>query len=263
MGKHRKGGASERLIAWAVGFSRPAKRLIMLTADGAMIPLALATAIWLKLGPAFSGIGTSPWLYVAALAVSIPIFAKLGLYRAVVRFLGSRASKAVFVGVTASVLMLAMINELLLENPLPLSALAIYWALALLYVGGSRLLARQLLIQRPRESERVVIFGAGEAGARLAASLHAGRDFLPIGFIDDNRALWGSVIHGVEVYRPGPAVGPRRYLLRPARAARHAFGEPPATPRDPGLARAAGRARADRAGHRRHRRRPGARRGHS
>ena len=94
MGKHRKGGASERLIAWAVGFSRPAKRLIMLTADGVMIPLALATAVWLKLGPAFSGIGTSPWLYIAALAVSIPIFAKLGLYRAVVRFLGSRASKA-------------------------------------------------------------------------------------------------------------------------------------------------------------------------
>ena len=168
-----------------------------------MIPLALATAIWLKLGPAFSGIGTSPWLYIAALAVSIPVFARLGLYRAVVRFLGSRASKAVFVGVTASVLMLAMINELLLEKPLPLTALAIYWALALLYVGGSRLLARQLLIQRPRESERVAIFGAGEAGARLAASLFAGRDFLPVGFIDDNRALWGSVIHGVEVYAPG------------------------------------------------------------
>jgi FlaA1/EpsC-like NDP-sugar epimerase len=202
MGKHRKGGASERLIAWAVGFSRPAKRLIMLTADGIMIPLALATAIWLKLGPAFHGIGTSPWLYIAALAVSIPIFAKLGLYRAVVRFLGSRASTAVFTGVTASVLMLTMINELLLEKALPLAALAIYWALALLYVGGSRLLARQLLIQRPRESERVAIFGAGEAGARLAASLFAGRDFLPVGFIDDNRALWGSVIHGVEVYAP-------------------------------------------------------------
>jgi FlaA1/EpsC-like NDP-sugar epimerase len=203
MGKHRKGGASERLIAWAVGFSRPAKRLIMLTADGIMIPLALATAIWLKLGPAFHGIGTSPWLYIAALAVSIPIFARLGLYRAVVRFLGSRASKAVFTGVTAPVLMLALINELFLEKALPLAALAIYWALALLYVGGSRLLARQLLIQRPRESERVAIFGAGEAGARLAASLFAGRDFLPVGFIDDNRALWGSVIHGVEVYAPG------------------------------------------------------------
>jgi FlaA1/EpsC-like NDP-sugar epimerase len=174
----------------------------MLTADGIMIPLALATAIWLKLGSAFSGIGTSPWLYVAALAVSIPIFIRLGLYRAVLRFLGSRASKAVFTGVTASVLMLALVNELMLESPLPFTALAIYWALALLYVGGSRLLARQLLIQRPRESERVAIFGAGEAGARLASSLFAGRDFLPVGFIDDNSSRWGSVIHGVEVYPP-------------------------------------------------------------
>ena len=85
---------------------------------------------------------------------------------------------------------------------MPLTALAIYWALALLYVGGSRLLARQVLVLRPRESERVAIFGAGEAGARLASSLYAGRDFLPVAFVDDNRSLWGSVIHGVEVYSP-------------------------------------------------------------
>lgn len=202
MGKLKRGGASERLVAWAVGLSRPAKRLIMLFADGIMIPLALATAVWLKNGSTAAGIGASPWLYVAALAVSIPIFGRLGLYRAVVRFLGARASKAIFTGVTASVLCVWAVNELLPGQPLPGTAITIYWALALLYVGGSRLLARQLLIQRPRESERVAIFGAGEAGARLASSLYAGRDFLPVAFVDDNSSLWGSVIHGVEVYAP-------------------------------------------------------------
>jgi FlaA1/EpsC-like NDP-sugar epimerase len=202
MGKLKKGGASERLVAWAVGLSRPAKRLIMLMADGIMIPLALATAVWLKSGSTAASIGASPWLYVAALAVSIPIFGRLGLYRAVVRFLGARASKAILTGVTASVLCVWVVNGLLPGVPLPGTAITIYWALALLYVGGSRLLARQLLIQRPRESERVAIFGAGEAGARLASSLHAGRDFLPVAFVDDNRSLWGSVIHGVEVYAP-------------------------------------------------------------
>ena len=44
MTKHKQGGASERLVAWAVGLSRPAKRLIMLTADGIMIPLALGVS---------------------------------------------------------------------------------------------------------------------------------------------------------------------------------------------------------------------------
>ena len=202
MVNRRKGGATERLVAWAVGLPRPAKRAIMLAADGVMIPLALATALWLKNGNAPDGVVASPWLYVAALGVSIPIFIKLGLYRAVVRFLGARASKAIVTGVTGSVLMLVLVNELLLEQPVPLTALAIYWALALLYVGGSRLLARQVLVLRPRESERVAIFGAGEAGARLASSLYAGRDFLPVAFVDDNRSLWGSVIHGVEVYSP-------------------------------------------------------------
>ncbi|MCM2312008.1 MAG: polysaccharide biosynthesis protein [Steroidobacteraceae bacterium] len=202
MTKHKQGGASERLVAWAVGLTRPAKRLIMLTADGIMIPLALATAIWLKQGGVMTGLGTSPWLYIAAVGVSIPIFGRLGLYRAVVRFLGARASKAIFTGVTASVLCVWLVNDLLLTQPLPGTAIAIYWALALLYVGGSRLLARQLLVQRPREAERVAIFGAGEAGARLASSLHSGRDFLPVAFVDDNDSLWGGVIHGVEVYAP-------------------------------------------------------------
>lgn len=202
MRKQQKNGVIDRAVTRTVGLPRPAKRLVMLVADLIMIPLALFTAIWLKLTPNFEGIGTSPWLYVAALGVSIPIFVRFGLYRAVVRFLGSRASRAVFVGVTASVVIVAALNQWLLVEPLPSSALAIYWALALLYVGGSRLLARHLLIQSPRESERVAIFGAGEAGARLASNLFAGRDFLPVAFLDDNRAIQGSVIHGLEVFPP-------------------------------------------------------------
>ena len=67
--------------------------------------------------------------------------------------------------------MLVLVNELLLEQPVPLTALAIYWALALLYVGGSRLLARQLLVLRPRESERVVDLRRGRRRARRLASV--------------------------------------------------------------------------------------------
>ena len=76
MVNRRKGGATERLIAWAVGLPRPAKRAIMLAADGVMIPLALATALWLKAGNAPDGVVASPWLYVAALGSD-----KLGIFR--------------------------------------------------------------------------------------------------------------------------------------------------------------------------------------
>jgi FlaA1/EpsC-like NDP-sugar epimerase len=190
------------LLSRAVNLPRPAKRLIMLVIDGIMIPATLFAAVCLKTGSLTAGLQISPWLYAAAVLVSVPIFIRLGLYRAVLRFLGSRASYAVITGVTASVLILAMINWMLVSGGVPFSAIVIYWALALLYMGGSRMVARQLLIQRPSEAERVAIFGAGEAGARLASSLYQGRGFLPVAFIDDNRSLWGSVIHGIEVYGP-------------------------------------------------------------
>ncbi len=202
MVKQNRGRALDRLLARAIALPRPAKRLIMLAADAVMIPLALATAVWLKLGGAFARTDVSPWLYVVAVGVSIPLFTKLGLYRAVVRFLGARASRAVITGVTASVALVALVNEFMVADPVPRAAIVIYWALALLYVGGSRLLARHLLLQRPREAERVAIFGAGEAGARLASNLFAGREYLPVAFVDDNRARRGSVIHGLEVYSP-------------------------------------------------------------
>jgi FlaA1/EpsC-like NDP-sugar epimerase len=192
-----------RIRRRAVGLPRPAKRLIMLSADAIIIPSALVTALWLKFGGATPDKVYVPvWLYAAALLVTVPIFTKLGLYRAVLRFLSARAAYTVFVGVTASVLLLAAINEFLLDERLPFTALAIYWALALVYVGGSRVVARQLLTQRSHEAERVAIFGAGAAGARLVASLNEGHGFVPVAIIDDNAALHGSSIHGIEVYGP-------------------------------------------------------------
>ncbi len=202
MGKTPAKGLVNRLGLWAIGLPRPYKRAIMIAADVIMIPLALFSAIWLKSGNSAAALSASPWLYVAAAAVSIPIFIRLGLYRAVLRFLSSRAAYAVLSGVTASVLILMAANFLLPQLRIPWTTFIIYWALALLYVGGSRMILRNLLIQRPREAERVLIFGAGDAGARLASSLHGGRDYLPVAFVDDNPNLWGSYIHGLEVHSP-------------------------------------------------------------
>ena len=95
------------------------------------------------------------WLYFGALAASVPVFARLGLYRAVVRFIGARVLLAVLAGVTVSVGLLLFVNELLLGQGVHISTFAIYWALALIYVGGSRLLARALIQVRRAGTHRV------------------------------------------------------------------------------------------------------------
>ncbi|MEO7773480.1 MAG: polysaccharide biosynthesis protein, partial [Steroidobacteraceae bacterium] len=109
----------------------------MVLADILMIPGALYSAIWLHAGTDPANPAISIWPYVGVLALTLPMFAKLGLYRAVVRYIGAKAIIAVFAGVTLSAVALFAIDALLTPQPIPFPALIIYWALALIYVAGS------------------------------------------------------------------------------------------------------------------------------
>ena len=77
-----------------VELPRPLKRLITLCADAVMIPGSLWAAISLRDGTPASNTGDWP-AYVAVVVISLPIFIRLGLYRAVIRFLGHKAVFAV------------------------------------------------------------------------------------------------------------------------------------------------------------------------
>jgi len=194
---------TERLTERLVRLPRSRKKALMLAADSVFIPAALWCALVLKLGGPPQGLGAEPWLYVAALLASIPIFVRLGLYRAVMRFIGARAIFAVTVGVTGSAIVLGLIKRLVPGDSIPVEALIIYWALALVYVGGSRILIRNLMNVRSTGGERVIVYGAGSAGAQAVAALRSAADYDPVAFLDDDPSLRGGVVAGLEVHSPG------------------------------------------------------------
>jgi FlaA1/EpsC-like NDP-sugar epimerase len=182
---------------------RPFKRAIMLGADGIMLPVALWFALVLKFDRIVDPVRVDG-LLACAVATGLLAFLLLGFYRAVVHFMGMKAISRVVVGVTLSVVGLALCQRIGVTSASPLSVLVIYWALALLYVGGSRFLIRYLYLYstKPRSAKRVAIYGAGEAGARLSSVLMGGPDFEPVVFVDDRCALQGSQINGLGVYAP-------------------------------------------------------------
>jgi len=69
-------------------------------------------------------------------------------------------------------------------------------------VGGSRILVRSLMNARQVGPDRVVIYGAGAAGAQAAAALRLGGKFDPVAFLDDDLSMHGSVVSGIEVHAP-------------------------------------------------------------
>jgi FlaA1/EpsC-like NDP-sugar epimerase len=98
--------------------------------------------------------------------------------------------------------LLLAINSLVLEVQVPVTALVIYFNLALLYVGGSRLLARSLMQFRRAGADRVIIYGAGAAGAQVLSALRGSGSYYPVAFVDDSRSLQGSLVNGIEVFAP-------------------------------------------------------------
>jgi FlaA1/EpsC-like NDP-sugar epimerase len=185
--------------------SRRTKRLVMVTADAIMLPLALWAALILK----FDQLSFAPaqhWdLFLVGTGSAIVIFSVLGLYRAIIRFIGPQAMVVVVVGIVLSNTTLAAYDRMHGQTDIPLSALAIYSALALLYLAASRFIVRYMYyygLNGRAEATRVAIYGAGEAGAQLSAVLRGGPDFEPVAFIDDKQALRGSRINGIKVYAP-------------------------------------------------------------
>lgn len=202
---NRSKAGLRKLLERALKLSRGRKKVIMVLADGVMIPVALFCAISLRLGEVDHFGRTGFWPYIAALATTLPIFVRLGLYRAIVRYVGGKAIRTVVAGVTLSAVLMFFIDFNWGGGSVPYTALAIYWALALIYVAGSRSFVRYMFSSYGRHSkarERVVIYGAGDAGARLSTLLFAGAHFEPVAFIDDKGSLQHSLINGITVYPP-------------------------------------------------------------
>jgi len=187
------------------------KRLILLSADISLLILALWLSFSLRLGVWYwppEGIENSIfWLVLLAPIIAIPFFIRFGLYRAIIRYLGIRAVWSVVQAVALYAVLWGLLALLSGVPGIPRSVILINAMVALLAVGGSRMLMRWLLNQshgkdgksRERKHARLVIFGAGEAGRQLAVGLVQSRDYKLYGFIDDAPELQGRDLMGVPV----------------------------------------------------------------
>lgn len=149
------------------------------------------------------------WLGVAVLAagpvIAIPIFIRMGLYRAVIRYLPERAIWTILQAMAIAALgwvAIVFLLELSGRVQIPRSVPLIYWALGSLFVGGSRFIVKKMLwsTRTARTEHPVLIYGAGEAGAHLAMSLRQHGRQSVIGFVDDDKALHGRDVAGIRVF---------------------------------------------------------------
>ncbi|MFV8250664.1 polysaccharide biosynthesis protein [Bdellovibrio bacteriovorus] len=191
------------------GLPRRIKIFIMLFCDVILLPLALYSAIALRLGTIRPEVSTFWWLFLAVPFLTVPIFIRVGLYRAVIRYMDDRIIATVFYGVSLSVLMLTATVVMGNVVGVPRSSIVIYWIIAIAYITSSRFVARGVLRSLERKQDRrvpVAIYGAGRSGLQTALALMSGPEFRPVAFFDDNKQLHGTSVAGVRVYSPDEAL---------------------------------------------------------
>ncbi|MDP2782164.1 nucleoside-diphosphate sugar epimerase/dehydratase [Devosia sp.] len=199
---------SHNLVTMVGAVPRLWKRAILVGFDICALSFALWASFALRHGnwlppntvEQFLAIGTAP-------LVSIPIFVRFGLYRAVIRYLPERALWTIVQAIslsTACWVVLVFLSELAGRMVVPRSVPIIYWAVAILIVGGSRFLAKSLLwsTKRSGRQQPIAIYGAGEAGVQLANALRRHGSQFIVGFLDDQPSLQGRDLAGIRVFPP-------------------------------------------------------------
>lgn len=194
------------MLEWLLSLPRYTKRFISVFADVMFLSGSMVLALNVTQAEPVASFYQILPLFLLSIPITLLAFTKLGLYRAVIRYIGQHALGAVLAGIISNALLLAMLFQLA-DIADKGNLIFVYSVLALVTSGGLRLVARMILSQRHNgHKERVLIYGAGSSGRQLAQALLNGEQFHPVAFVDDDVTLHRSTILGIHVGSPSQIV---------------------------------------------------------
>ncbi|HDY8048599.1 TPA: polysaccharide biosynthesis protein [Vibrio vulnificus] len=188
-------------LAYIWSLPRVHKRLISLAIDTLLITFSFFMAIWVRHGEVAVSVSAETWLTLAGtVVVTLIAFTRLGLYRAVLRYLTFHALTVVVLGALISALSITTFAYFF-NAEVPRTVPVIYMTFLALLCGGARMMVRSLIVQASRKGcERVLIYGAGSTGRQLAIALRNAETYQVKGFIDNDPSLENTIIQGLTVH---------------------------------------------------------------
>ena len=187
---------------------RFAKRMVVLIIDMSLCVLTVWLAYYLRLGEFVALSGNALLTTGLSMALALPVFIVMGLYRAIFRYSGWPALLAVAQAIGIYGLLYASVFTAIGVSGVPRTIGIIQPILLLLFVGASRAFARVWLgdqyrsILKQGARAKVLIYGAGSTGRQLVAAMANSHEMQVVGFLDDDDRLHGHVLNGQPIYNP-------------------------------------------------------------
>ena len=180
----------------------PTATMIM---DGTLIVAALLIVLYLLYGAGEAEILASLWISLPVVIVmQLIVFNRFDLFHRLWRYASINDLLAVAGSVSVGTILGAFFL-MMVGVGLPPIFYILQWFLLIILVGGSRLLIRMLChpanLNGSGQCVRILIIGAGDAGAMIAREIkqHYFAEKKIIGFIDDDPRKIGRILYDVKV----------------------------------------------------------------
>jgi FlaA1/EpsC-like NDP-sugar epimerase len=188
------------------------KQLIVMLVDSLSIMLAVWFSYSIRLEQFHFPWGIEQFVYVVPTFIALPIFIKLGLYRAVFRYTGQHALWTIFRAVAIyGVLFFCLIifwdflylprDQALIPRSIGILQPIILLVLIVLSRSIARLwLSNTYLKHQKKKYRHTLIYGAGASGIQIANSLQQTGSYYLVGYIDEDPQLHHKTINGLTIY---------------------------------------------------------------
>ena len=188
------------------------KRWIFRLLDCFVVALSIYLAFCLRFDifQSFAFLSNYRPLLLVVIPIKICFFWLVGMYRPVLRYVGTEFLNTAIKGVVGSTGLIALSAFIFNLPQFPRSVLIIDAFLTLFGVITTRILIRWFLFrtfyrndaENAYRQERIVVYGAGATGTQLVQALVNNRLYRVVAFVDDNVQLQKQEISNVKIYSP-------------------------------------------------------------
>lgn len=184
--------------------SRRQKQALMIMSDVIILLLAIWLSFALRLGVLWPDkILSNLWIFLIIPLVSIPLFIRFGLYKSVLKFMGTKVIVTAFQSITITSLFVGFAMMIFREADMPRTVILIFWFVSSILIIIMRFLYKGYLYSWDNfvnDRKPTIIYGAGSAGAQIVESLRKNHEYAPIAFIDDEKSKQGTFINFTRVH---------------------------------------------------------------
>ena len=185
---------------------RFAKQIVAIINDLSLCVFCTWFAFYLRLDQFILIQGVALTAVVVSLALALPVFWLLGLYRTIFRYSGLSIMFSVSIALLVYGFLYFSVIGIYGVVGIPRSIGIIQPMLLFFAVVSSRLSVKYLLGGNYRFKDKsqflkkALVYGAGSAGRQLVSALANSNELKVVGFLDDDDRLHGQVLQGQEIY---------------------------------------------------------------